>query len=100
MATGYEDYVRYQFTNPALALERAQEHEIALTEMASGARTSADGVLYDPAVIAPMLDRVRKDINRFAGMVMGVGKPRFQPTRRQDPGPMVGITDFNQSSGA
>lgn len=99
MATGYEDYVRYIWTNAPLALERAQEHEIALMAMASGARTSADGVLYDPGTIEPMLDRVRKDINRLAGMVHGVGKPRFQPTRRVDPGPVVGTTDFNAVSG-
>lgn len=100
MATGYEDYVRYIFTNPNTALARAIEHEIGLNEMASGARTSADGVSYDPATLAPMLDRVRKDINRLAGMVHGVGKPRMQPTRRMDPGPNVGTTDFSPEVGA
>jgi hypothetical protein len=100
MPTGYEDYVRYQWTNPRLALARAMEHEIGLSEMASGARTQADGVLYDPATLAPLMDRVRVDIQRLVGVVHGIGKPRMQPTRRIDPGPNVGVTDFNSAAGA
>lgn len=97
MPTGYEDYVRYQWTDPVTGLARAQEHERVLMEMASGARTQADGVLYDPATLQPLLDMVRRDIMRLVGEVHGVGVPALQPTRRLDPGPVVGYGSYGES---
>jgi len=61
-------------------------------EMASGAKTIADGVLYDPIAINEMLKPtgfIMLELNRLEGAVTGVGTPRFQPTRRVDGGNYV-----------
>jgi len=87
--TGYEHYIRYRTTNPALALELLYMHIQGLSEMASGARTMADGVAYDPQTLVQMLDPkgfVMREMNRLEGVVNKVGIPRMQPTRRVDGG--------------
>jgi hypothetical protein len=89
MPTGFEDYVQYQYTQPATALSKAQQHLTALMQM-QGVRTSADGVSYDPATLEAAISSVRDDIRRLATTVHSIGKPRLIPTRRLDPGPIVG----------
>ena len=89
MATGYEDWIRYRTTNPSLALDRLYMHLQILMEMASGARTQADGVAYDPQPIMLMLDpkgMLMREANRLEGVVNRVGMPRLQPTIRVDGG--------------
>jgi hypothetical protein len=89
MATGYEDWVRYRVTDPATALDRLYMHIQILQEMASGARTQADGVAYDPQPILMQLDTkgfLMLEANRLEGVVHKVGIPRLQPTRRVDGG--------------
>jgi hypothetical protein len=89
MATGYEDWVRYRVADPATALSRLYMHLQVLQEMASGARTQADGVAYDPQPILMLLDVkgfLMLEANRLEGVVNKVGIPRLQPTRRVDGG--------------
>jgi len=89
MATGYEDWVRYRVVDPATALSRLYMHIQILQEMASGARTAADGVQYDPQPILMQLDVkgfLFLEANRLEGVVNKVGIPRLQPTRRVDGG--------------
>lgn len=89
MATGYEDWIRYRTSEPALALSRLQMHVQTLMEMQAGAKTQADGVLYDPETINNMLrtdGMLMKELNRLEAVVNRVGMVRFQPTRRVDGG--------------
>lgn len=89
MATGYEDWIRYRVSNPTLALSRLYMHVQILQEMASGARTMADGVAYDPQPIMNMLTTggfLMREMNRLEGMVNGVGIPSLTATRRVDGG--------------
>lgn len=89
MATGYEDWIRYRVTAPSTALERLYLHIQILQEMASGARTMADGVAYDPQPIMNMLTPtgfLMIEMNRLEGMVNNVGKAALIPTRRVDGG--------------
>lgn len=89
MATGYEDWIRYRVVNPSLALDRIYMHIQALMEQASGARTMADGVAYDPQPILSMLEPtgfLMREANRLEGMVHNVGKAALIPTRRVDGG--------------
>lgn len=89
MATGYEDYVTIQYTQPAAALTRCLLHLQKLKEM-QGVRASSDGVLYDPATLESAIAATERDAARLAQTANGVGRPRFIPTRRQDPGLFVG----------
>lgn len=101
MATGYEDWVRYRVSDPALALSRLYMHVQILQEFASGARTQADGVAYDPQPIALQLSTngfLMREMNRLEGVVNGVGVPRLQPTRRTDGG-TLGAPDTAFSGG-
>lgn len=89
MATGYEDWIFYRTTNAPLALDRLKAHIQSLLEAASGAKTIADGVLYDPMTINEMLKPtgfLMLELNRLEGVVTGVGTVRFQPTVRVDGG--------------
>lgn len=89
MATGFEDWIRYRITNPPLALSRLYAHVQVLQEMASGARTMADGVAYDPQPILSQLDAkgfLTREMNRLEGMTHGVGVATLIPTRRVDGG--------------
>jgi len=89
MATGYEDWIRYRTTEPVTALSRLQMHVQSLMEMQSGAKTMADGVMYDPEVINQMLlpsGMIMRELNRLEAVVNRVGMVRFQPTRRVDGG--------------
>jgi hypothetical protein len=89
VATGYEDWIRYRTSDPALALDRLSLHVVGLQEIVSGAKTMADGVLYDPQVIMQMLDPkgfIMRELNRLEGVVNRVGIARMQPTRRVDGG--------------
>lgn len=89
MATGFEDYVIYLYTNPSLALARVQSHLIALMEQ-QGVRTGADWVTYDPSTLEAAIAQARKDMLYLNGVLNGIGQPRAIPTRRFDPGPNVG----------
>ena len=89
MATGYEDYVVLQFTQPAAALNRCLLHLVELKKL-QGVRTASDGVTYDPATLEAAIAGAERDAFRLAQTVNGVGRPRFVPTRRQDPGPLIG----------
>lgn len=91
MATGYEDYVTYQYTSPALALDRAQLHLMKLMEM-QGPSTGADWTTYNPMTLDSAIASVRKDIERLAAQGYGIGKPRLVPTVRSDPLPIGGMT--------
>ncbi len=87
--TGYEDWVRYRVSDPETALSRLQMHVQYLMEIASGARTAADGVQYDPQNINTLLapgSFLMRELNRLEGVVNKVGIPRMQPTRRVDGG--------------
>jgi hypothetical protein len=89
MASGYEDYVVYMFSNPSLALQRCQQHLVALMSQ-QGARVGADWVTYDPSTLDKAIEQARKDLMYLNGVVNNVGAPRAMPTRRVDPGPNVG----------
>jgi len=87
--TGYEDWVRYRVTDPALALDRLQLHVQGLSEILSGGRVQADGVVDDPALLMAMLapgSFLTRELNRLSGVVHRVGLPMLQPTRRVDGG--------------
>jgi len=89
MSTGFEDFIRYRVINPPLALERLYMHIQILQEQASGARTQADGVAYDPQPLLMQLGAdsfLMREANRLEGVVHGVGIPRMVPTRRVDGG--------------
>lgn len=89
MATGYEDWIRYRVVQPSLALERLYMHIQVLQEQASGARTMADGVAYDPQPILAQLEPtglLMREANRLEGMVNNVGKAALIATRRVDGG--------------
>ena len=89
MATGYEDWIRYRVSQPALALSRIYMHMQILQEMASGARTMADGVAYDPQPLMMLLEPngfLMREANRLEQVVNKVGIPRFIVTRRVDGG--------------
>ena len=94
MPSGYEDYVVYKFTNPDVALQRAQAHLTFLHQQMTTGRVAADGVSYDPSTIGPVIDRVEKDIVYLVGRVHGIGKPRMIPTRRADPWPVPGTNPY------
>jgi hypothetical protein len=90
--TGYEDWIRFRVSDPATALSRLYMHVQGLQEMASGARTAADGVQYDPQPILMQLAQnsfLMREMNRLEGVVNKVGIPRMQPTRRVDGGTFV-----------
>ncbi len=92
MSTGYESWIRYRVSAPATALSLLYMHLEVLQEMASGARTMADGVAYDPQPIIAMLvpnGFLMKEANRLEGVVNRVGVPRMQPTRRVDGGTLA-----------
>ena len=89
LATGYEDWIRYRTADPVTALSRLQMHVQTLMEMASGAKTQADGVLYDPIAINELLkptNFIMLELNRLEAVVNRVGMARLQPTRRVDGG--------------
>ncbi len=90
MATGYEDYVVFMYTQPAVALQRCQLHLVGLMQL-QGARVGADWVTYDPSTIEQAIERARKDLAQLNGVVLNVGAPRAIMTRRVDPGPAVGL---------
>ena len=92
MATGYEDWIRYRTADPTTALSRLQMHIQILMEYASGAKTQADGVLYDPIAINELLaptNFMMRELNRLEAVVNRVGMPRLQPTRRVDGGTLA-----------
>jgi hypothetical protein len=94
ISSGFEDWIRYRVSDPATALARLYMHLEALQEMASGARTMADGVAYDPQPILMQLDPkgfLLREANRLEGVVNRVGMPRFQPTRRVDGGTLYPV---------
>lgn len=91
VATGYEDYVIYLYSAPSTALARCQQHLVLLMGQ-QGVRSTADGVLYDPATLEAAIAQVRKDLMYLQGVVNGIGAPRAIPTRRVDPGPNVGVS--------
>lgn len=93
MATGYEDYVKYLYTQPALALARCNEHLIALMQQ-QGARTGADWVTYDPSTLDKAIEQARKDMAYLNTVVNQIGVPRAMPTRRFDPGPVIGFPSY------
>lgn len=93
MATGYEDYVVHMYTNPRLALDRCSQHLVKLMEK-QGARTGADWVTYDPSTLDKAIEQARKDQLYLSNVVMQVGVPRAIPTRRFDPGPVVGFPSY------
>ncbi len=89
MPTGYEDWIKYRTSDPTLALTRLQAHIQALMELASGGKTMADGVLFDPQSLESQLASngfLMRELNRLEGVVNCIGIPRFQPTRRIDGG--------------
>jgi len=58
-------------------------------EYASGAKTQADGVLYDPIGLNDTLAPtgfLMRELNRLEAVVNRVGMPTFTPTRRVDGG--------------
>jgi hypothetical protein len=91
MATGYEDYILYMYTNQSLALSRLGNHLIGLMEMQSSARTGADWVTYDPSTLDKPIATAMQHWNYLNGVLYGIGQPRAIPTRRYDPGPSVGL---------
>jgi hypothetical protein len=91
MATGFEDYVIYLWSNPPLALDRVRQHLIALMGQ-QGARVGADWVTYDPSTLEKAIETARKDLMSLEGRVNNVGAPRAIMTRRVDPGPSVGLS--------
>lgn len=86
MPSGFEDYILSEFTNPTVALSRAQQHLVYLSQL-EGQRVAEDGVSIDPSTLAATIERVRKDVDRLAAKVYRIGMPRFQPTRRKDGAP-------------
>jgi hypothetical protein len=91
MATGYDDYIVYMYSNPPLALERCQQHIVALMQQ-EGPRVGSDWVTHDSSVLDKVIARARKDLAMLNGVVLGVGAPRAIMTRRVDPGPSVGLS--------
>lgn len=90
MATGFEDYIIHMYTQPSLALERCQQHLVALMGM-QGPMVGADWSTYNPQSIDAAIAQVRKDLAYLQGVVYGIGAPRAIMTRRVDPGPTVGL---------
>jgi hypothetical protein len=98
MATGFEDYIVYFVTQPALALQRCQQHLMALMEM-TGVKTLSDTVGYDPATLEQAIARCERHLISLQMRVNGFAQPRLMPTRRYDPGPNVGISGANGTGG-
>ena len=90
MATGFEDYILTFWSNPVQALPRCQMHLMALLQQ-QGTRTSADGVLFDPTTLDAAIKRAMDDFKSLEQRLNGVGQMSFMPTRRVDPGPVVGV---------